>query len=288
MRFGRRPVAWRRRSVGFLIEQRDGGRAAFLHPLLCRAVSEGIDSASRRSLHRAAVALLRSRGARSAELAPHLLLAAAPGDGEAVRELRQAASEASALGAHDSAALHLRHAVSLCPPGAERAALLYELGHVHQLAGTQDLASAAFAQAVAEPASTVELRCQAYRSWGFSLTLVGDIETGRDRLSLGIEAAAACQPALAAEIAVAAAVLEMTTSGMQRAMQSARRALDLARASGEAAALAKAWAVWCNVAFNQGDPQAYARAKEALDRRRRWRPTRPNSSGAGRCPSPSA
>ena len=51
---------------------------------------------------------LRSRGARSAELAPHLLLAAAPGDAEAVRELRHAAAEASTLGAHDSAARYLR------------------------------------------------------------------------------------------------------------------------------------------------------------------------------------
>ncbi len=95
------------RSLG-LMEQRHGGRAAFLHPLLCRAVSEGIDPADRRALHRAAVGLLRSRGARSAELAPHLLLAAAPGDAEAVRELRHAAAEASTLGAHDSAALYLR------------------------------------------------------------------------------------------------------------------------------------------------------------------------------------
>ena len=252
-------------SLG-LVQHREGGRAAFHHPLLCRAVYEGIDPASRRALHRGAVGLLRSRGARASDLAPHLLLAASPGDAEAVRELRRAASDASALGAHDSAALHFRHAASLSPPGPERASILYELGRAHQLAGAQDLAGAAFSEAAADPGCEVELRCRVHRSWGFSLTLAGDIEAARERLKTGIDAAAGCNLALAAEIAVAAAVLEMTTSGMHRGMEAAQRALGLARASGDPAALSKAWAIWSNVAFNQGASQAYECGREALAR----------------------
>ena len=249
-----------------LLEPRDKGRMAFLHPLVNRAVYDGIEPSARRALHRAAADLLRARGAGAGELVAHLVEGALPGDEEAVRELRRAAAEASAMGAFDSAALQLGHAVALAPPGPERARILYELGRAHQMGGAQDLAGEAFAKAVADPWADAELRSRAERSWAFSLTLAGDTRGARERMNRGIASAAATDGVLAAEIAVASAVLEMTTSGMDSAMAAARRALDLARSSGDRGALAKAWAVWSNVAFNQGDPQALPRAREAMAR----------------------
>jgi DNA-binding CsgD family transcriptional regulator/tetratricopeptide (TPR) repeat protein len=252
------------RALG-VIAPRAAGRAAFLHPLLCAAVAASLEPAVRHALHRAAVAWLRAEGAPPAERAPHLLQSAAPGDAQAVEELRAAAKEAALLGAHDTAAVQWGHAAALCPPGPTCAELLYERGRAYQMAGRQDLAGVDFAAVVAEPQAAATLRPRAYRAWGFSLALVGDTAAARQVFAQAVAAAAPGHPALAAEIAVAAAVLEMTTSDMGRALAAAEAACALARTSGDPAARARAQAVYSNVAFNLGRPEALEEAQRALD-----------------------
>jgi DNA-binding CsgD family transcriptional regulator/tetratricopeptide (TPR) repeat protein len=245
-----------------LLREREEGRAAFVHPLLRQAVYEGLSLRARRELHRRAAELLRAGGARPAELAPHLVQAASPGDLAAVRELRAAATEAAALGAYEAAAAHLRSAADLTPPGPERVLTLYELGRACQRAGEHGEACAAFAAAEGGEGWGGAPACRVHCCWGFSLTLAGDTAGAREHLDRAV-AAAGEERSLAVEAAVARVVLEMTTGGMLRAREAAQEAMRLAE-SGSAADHAKASAVWANVAFQLGDRQAHAVAQKAL------------------------
>lgn len=235
-----------------LVALRGEGAAGFVHPLVRRAIYESVDPDGRDRLHLRAADLLRERGARATEVAPHIAAAASPGDPVALRELRQAAEEAWAVSAYDSAAIHLRHAVRLTHRGPEKAGALYDLGRAYQRAGSYRMACDTFEAAVQEDCET-DLLCRIHQSWGFSLTLCGDADAAIGHFGQAIAAAEDAHPALAAEVASAKTILEVTTRGMADAGGSAGEALRLANRSGAPAALAKARGAWSQVAFLSGD-----------------------------------
>jgi DNA-binding CsgD family transcriptional regulator/energy-coupling factor transporter ATP-binding protein EcfA2 len=106
----------------------------FIHPLLRRAVYEGILPATRADSHRRAGLLLASEGTRSTLAAAHLLRSEPADDPAVVAALREAAREALADGAPPSAVRLLRRALSEPPPGDLRGTVLGELGEAEVLA----------------------------------------------------------------------------------------------------------------------------------------------------------
>ena len=79
-----------------IVRPGDAGRSfAFRHPLVRRAVYDGIPAARRLALHAALAAELGRRGAPPLVRAPHVERSAAPGDADAVALLTTAAEEAA-------------------------------------------------------------------------------------------------------------------------------------------------------------------------------------------------
>ncbi|MFC7108418.1 LuxR C-terminal-related transcriptional regulator [Nonomuraea rubra] len=86
----------------------EGDRLAFRHDLIREAVYGGLAAAIRTALHREAALVLRREGRPPAELAEHLRHGARVGDVAAVRELRAAAEEMTAVAPSAAADLMLR------------------------------------------------------------------------------------------------------------------------------------------------------------------------------------
>ncbi len=107
---------------------------AFMHPLLRRAVYDGIPPAARATAHRRAGLLLAAEGAGSTRAGAHLLRGEPAGDPAVVALLREAAREALADGAPQTAIRLLRRALSEPPQGGLRAALFGELGEAEGFA----------------------------------------------------------------------------------------------------------------------------------------------------------
>jgi DNA-binding CsgD family transcriptional regulator len=102
----------------------------FMHPLIGAAVYETLPPAERERLHAGAARLLLDDGSDPERAAVHLLRSPPGGDAQAVAGLRDAARQAGARGASESAVAYLRRALAEPPPEAERAELLAELGSV--------------------------------------------------------------------------------------------------------------------------------------------------------------
>ncbi len=105
-----------------------GDRLAFTHPLLGRAVYDGLAAARRGELHRQSAELLYPAGVASATAA-HLLLAPGRGESWAVDALRRAAEEAEDRAAPSVSSLLLSRALDeppdpLARPGIEAEAAL--------------------------------------------------------------------------------------------------------------------------------------------------------------------
>ncbi|MBW8793239.1 MAG: AAA family ATPase [Streptomyces sp.] len=97
----------------------DGPRLAFRHDLLRQAVHESLPPAVRTALHREAAESLRADGARSAEVAWHVVMAGGPVDDDAVTRLHTAVRELSST-APDAAADLARRIAGLLPPRDRR------------------------------------------------------------------------------------------------------------------------------------------------------------------------
>ncbi|MGH2867728.1 MAG: helix-turn-helix transcriptional regulator [Solirubrobacteraceae bacterium] len=143
----------------------------FVHPLVRAAVYADLSGAERSSWHERAVELLVTDGAALEELTPHLLSSLPDGNQQTVERLRDAAAQARAQGAPESAVHYLRRALAEPPVADTRASLLFELGAVDMM---QDPTSAlpalteAFAGGVSGvPRATVALVL------GEALTLCG-------------------------------------------------------------------------------------------------------------------
>lgn len=237
-------------SLGLYTVRQDG-LGAFVHPMVRRALYDGLELAEREELHMRAAGLLQARGASAAEVAPHLARAAEPGDLEAIRVLRRAAADAWAVAAYDSAAVHLQHAARISTAGEGRASVLHELGRAFQRAGSHRRAIASF-EAAASEACPSELLGRIHQSWGLSLTLMGDVSAAIGQFDEAIAATAVSDPGFAAASAAARTVLEVTINA-GTAVRSGLEARRLAEASGDPDAMAKAWAAWAHAAILLGD-----------------------------------
>ncbi|HEX2032273.1 MAG TPA: AAA family ATPase [Actinomycetota bacterium] len=87
----------------------------FIHPLIRQAIHRDIGEGERSAAHRRAAEILASAGAGASEIAPHLLACEPNGDPWVVEQLRAAARQAMAEGAHESARTYLERSL-LEPP----------------------------------------------------------------------------------------------------------------------------------------------------------------------------
>lgn len=250
-------------DVGVLFPLASPARCAFHHPLLRQVAYDGIGPHQRAALHRRAVECLRRRGAAAALVVPHLL-ALGGTDADVLTTLRAAAAEATAAGAAETAAVHLRTAAELSAPGRQQAEILLDLGRVELWAGLTSSAER-FRQAAAADPGPEGVRPAALRSWGLALALQG--ETGRAEQVFSEAAgealsAGACE--LAAECLVARTIVAMTTGMMPAALDCAVQARQVAERSGQPGVRAKAMAVWANAAFQLGDARAPGVVREAM------------------------
>jgi DNA-binding CsgD family transcriptional regulator/tetratricopeptide (TPR) repeat protein len=108
---------------------------AFTHPLVRSAIEEDLAPGARARWHADSAAILVAHGGDPEAIAAHLLRSDAAGDALTVGRLRAAATLALRRGAPDVAVTYLRRAHGEPPPGAERVAVLHELGRAELLAG---------------------------------------------------------------------------------------------------------------------------------------------------------
>jgi DNA-binding CsgD family transcriptional regulator/tetratricopeptide (TPR) repeat protein len=123
-------------AVGALMAERlvEGDRALrFVHPLVRSAVYQELAPPLRQRWHQKAARIFDGEGARSEEVAIHLLAAGASGDDWVVDRLRQAAQDAWRRGAADVAKLCLERALAEPPPAEVRGQVLLELGRVETM-----------------------------------------------------------------------------------------------------------------------------------------------------------
>ncbi|MEU0809820.1 AAA family ATPase [Streptomyces sp. NPDC005970] len=105
------------RTAGALLA--DGPRLAFRHDLIRQAVHENLPLAVRTALHREAADLLRVTGARSAEVAWHVVMSGGPVDEDSVTTVHTAVRELSST-APDAAADFAQRIAGLLPPHDRR------------------------------------------------------------------------------------------------------------------------------------------------------------------------
>jgi DNA-binding CsgD family transcriptional regulator len=111
-----------------------GSILTFIHPIVRTAIYRDLPPIERGLTHQRAARALTDRGADADRVAAHLLLA--PADARwAVGLLRDAGARAVALGAPTTAAAYQARALRELGPGADRAALLIELGDTELAAG---------------------------------------------------------------------------------------------------------------------------------------------------------
>jgi DNA-binding CsgD family transcriptional regulator len=160
----------------------------FSHPLVRRAIYDGIAPAARAERHRSAAELLQAEGAAPEDVAIHLLASAPAGRPDTVEQLTQAAGRAVNGGAPASAVTylaraleegaaappaqqsellhalaraelltadtgalpHLEEAFALADDPRQRALIAYELGHVYSLVGDWEQIGVQFGIALAE------------------------------------------------------------------------------------------------------------------------------------------
>ncbi|MER5787541.1 AAA family ATPase [Streptomyces sp. NPDC001980] len=139
----------------------DGPRLAFRHDLLRQAVHENLPPAVRTALHREAAESLRAAGARSAEVAWHVVMAGGPVDDDAVTTLHTAVRELSATAPDAAADLAQRIAGLLPPRDRRRVGLLTDaaeyLGRTRRVHEALDLVDATLSDGV-EPPQEANLR----------------------------------------------------------------------------------------------------------------------------------
>ncbi|AGP52247.1 helix-turn-helix transcriptional regulator [Streptomyces rapamycinicus] len=204
----------------------DGPRLAFRHDLMRQAVHENLPRAVRTALHREAADSLRGTGARSAEVAWHVVMSGGPVDEAAVTTLTTAVRELSASAPGAAADLAQRIAGLLPPRDRRRITLLTDaaeyLGRtrrvhealdlvdatlsdrleppreaglrlvaaeIHQAAGDDAAAMTHLQRALDLPALPPEVRVRLLKTKGTGHVYLGDI-TAAERTDTGLVAAA--------------------------------------------------------------------------------------------------
>ncbi|MGW0208192.1 helix-turn-helix transcriptional regulator [Streptomyces sp. NPDC003233] len=200
----------------------DGPRLAFRHDLMRQAVHENLAPAVRTALHREAADLLRGIGARSAEVAWHVVLSGGPVDDDAVttlttavRELSSSAPDAAADLAQQIAGLlplHDRRRIALLTDAAEylgrtrrvhqaldlvdatlsdrlepvqEARLRLVAAEIHQAAGDDAAAMTHLQQALVLPGLPTDLRIRLLKTKATGHVYLGDI-TAAEQTDIGL------------------------------------------------------------------------------------------------------
>ncbi|MEW2512718.1 AAA family ATPase [Streptomyces sp. NPDC046870] len=139
----------------------EGPRLAFRHDLIRQAVHENLAPAVRTALHREAADVLRGIGARSAEVAWHVVLSGGPVDDDAVTTLTTAVRELSSSAPDAAADLAQQIAGRLPPHDRRRVALLTDaaeyLGRTRRVHQALDLVDATLSD-LPEPLQEARLR----------------------------------------------------------------------------------------------------------------------------------
>lgn len=139
----------------------DGPRLAFRHDLIRQAVHENLPLAVRMALHREAADSLRGIGARSAEVAWHVVMSGGPVDDDAVTTLTTAVRELSSSAPDAAADLAQRVAGLLPAHDPRRITLLTDaaeyLGRTRRVHEALDLVDATLPEGL-EPLQEANLR----------------------------------------------------------------------------------------------------------------------------------
>ncbi|MEU9288555.1 AAA family ATPase [Streptomyces sp. NPDC048275] len=139
----------------------DGPRLAFRHDLIRQAVHENLPPAVRTALHREAADSLRGTGARSAEMAWHVVMSGGPVDDDAVTSVHTAVRDLSTT-APDAAADFAQRVAGLLPPHDRRRITLLTdaaeyLGRTRRVHEALDLVEATLSDGL-EPPQEARLR----------------------------------------------------------------------------------------------------------------------------------
>jgi tetratricopeptide (TPR) repeat protein len=115
-----------------------GWSARFSHPIVRAVIYGELSPAERERMHHAAARILRDRGARIGQVAPHVMRTEPAADPAALALLRDAARDALALGDASGAAALLSRALEEPPADRDRPTVLLELGQALARAGAPD------------------------------------------------------------------------------------------------------------------------------------------------------
>ena len=225
---------------GGLLEAGDASSLSFSHPLIRSAVYQDLDSSDRAGAHARAARLLLARRASPDEVAAHLLLTRPAADGQVVDVLREAARNAAALGAPQTADAYLRRALLEPPSEALTAEVHGELGRAAARAGAPD-AEKHLRRAV-ELARTTPGRCRAALELARWLKFAGRAAEAVEIIDTARAAAGApgaIDPQLADALEGELVTLAFVSRGAQRLMGD-RLDLDLDARGDELAVLGMA------------------------------------------------
>ncbi|MCC8244966.1 AAA family ATPase [Saccharothrix sp. NEAU-S10] len=254
--------------AGILVNS--GAELAFAHDLLREAVYQSLSGAVRRALHREATTVLRYEGRPVVEVVEHMIRSARKGDRPAIDTMREAAADI-ALRTPATAAELLVNALDLMDPAdADRPALLAEVVRLLAAAGrlvqARELADSALRQGLdveseaailvglaealkhaGEDSAVVEsttaalartgvpaaARAQLLAVRSHALLYVDDLagadEAGAEAVRVGTEAD---EPAAVVFGAVARSVVARSSGYLDRSVELARDATELAETSG--------------------------------------------------------
>ena len=220
------------------------GRYAFSHALVREALLEATSSVRRARIHLRLGEAQADRSAPAPAVAGHLLGAAPLGDPEAAADwTERAADDAAAAAAHEEAADLYRRALDrLALPATRRADLLIGLGKALDRSARRDEAREAFeaAAGLARELGDMPLLAAAalgHKGLGVTITapdvgtvaLLEDVLAAEGDLDIGLRARAR-----------AALALEIYYDDRRRSNALSAEAVELARSSGDRAALADA------------------------------------------------
>ncbi len=220
----------------------------FSHPLIRSSVYQDLGPADRARAHERAARQLQARGAMPDEVASHLLVTRPAADAVVVDVLREAARNAAALGAPETATAYLRRALNE-PPRADLAAeLCLELGRSAARAGAPD-AEEHMRRAV-ELAPTATARCRAALELSGWLTFAGRAVEAVGILEPALDESRALDAGLADALEGALVSTAFASCGARRLVHD-RLDLDFDARSDELAALGLAARAFDAVAIGE-------------------------------------
>lgn len=249
-------------AAGILVDV--GSRLAFRHPLIRRALYDGMPSALREALHHEAAQTLAAAGAEQLRVAQQLLLAARPGDAWARSWLAEAAPTLAAAAPDVAAELLQRELDRARPDDGNRDALAIALAQVLLDLGRCEESAARARQALAV-AVEPDRRGELY--WVLARALFSD---GHNQAAGDAVRRALDQPELPgrwrARLLASLAMFQRAGAGdLDAADASARQALDAADQADDAFATAYASTdLWLNHSVRRDHATALRCLDQAL------------------------